>query len=321
MSELELPRLPARDPAGHKGTFGTVAVIGGCAERPTDESGGVHMVGGPALAALGALRAGAGLVRLVMPEPVLDAGLGIAPSATGIALPVDHQGLIVAHKAAFVIDGLLGEADCLVIGPGMGVGDGARAATLRAVAQDSTPVVVDADAINNLSTVAELVRDFRAPAVLTPHVGEFRRLAAGIGMNIGGDAPPQALEAEMLAQRLGCVVVLKSARTIVSDGHRTWENPESESRNSALATAGTGDVLAGLIGGLIAQFHRRPIVAGERTITSERLGGLSLFDCARLGVAAHARAARQWTQRAGADAGMLAAELADGLPAALQTLR
>lgn len=321
MSENELPRLPGRDPAGHKGTFGTVAVIGGCAERPTDESGGVHMVGGPALAALAALRAGAGLVRLVMPEPVLDAGLSIAPSATGVALAVDHQGLIVAHKAAFVIDGLLGEAGCLVIGPGMGVGDGARAAALRVVAQDAVPVVVDADALNNLASVAELARDFRAAAVLTPHVGEFRRLADAMGVSIDTGASPRAPEAEMLAQRLGCVVVLKSAVTIVSDGHRTWKNPESESCNSALATAGTGDVLAGLIGGLIGQFHRRPIVAGERTVTSERLGGLSLFDCARLGVAVHARAARQWTQRAGADAGMLAAELAEGLPAALQTLR
>ena len=93
----DLPSLPPRDPAGHKGTFGTVSVIGGCASDP-------RMIGAPALAARGALRAGAGLARLVLPAPVLDAGLVVEPSATGRAMPTDASGRVVPHEAARVID-------------------------------------------------------------------------------------------------------------------------------------------------------------------------------------------------------------------------
>lgn len=166
---LPLPPLPRRDPSGHKGTFGTVAVVGGCAQP------GVRMIGAPALSALAALRAGAGLARLVMPTPVLEAGLTITPSATGRPLPTDLTGAVVAHEAAAVIDELARTCDCIAIGPGLGLGEGARAAALRAVQQEEVPVVVDADAINNLAEVPELVRDLRAAAVLTPHPGEFRR--------------------------------------------------------------------------------------------------------------------------------------------------
>jgi NAD(P)H-hydrate epimerase len=317
------PRLPERDPHGHKGTFGTVAVLGGCCVRGLEEdTPGLTMVGGPALAALGALRTGCGLAKLVMPEPILAAGLTIAPSATGVPLAVDHDGAISAHKAAFVIDAILQAADCLAIGPGLGLGDGPRAAALRAVVQADVPVVVDADAINNLADIPELHRDFHAPAVLTPHPGEYRRLAAALNLNTDpADAAQRPAAAEQMAQRLGCVVVLKGAGTVVSDGQRTWVHAGPAAANPALATAGTGDVLAGVIASLIAQHHRRPIVAGERTVTSERLGGLSLYDCARLGVSAHAEAALIWAAEAGASAGLLAADLAAALPAALESLR
>src|SRR5690606_19702278 len=90
---LPLPPLPPRDPAGHKGTFGTVAIVGGCATPAT------RMIGAPALAALAALRAGAGLARLVMPAPILDAGLTITPSATGRPLPTDATGAVIPHEA------------------------------------------------------------------------------------------------------------------------------------------------------------------------------------------------------------------------------
>ena len=110
----------------------------------------------------------------------------------------------------------------------------------------------------------------------------------------------------------------ESAGTVVSDGVRVWV---CNTNNPALATAGTGDVLTGVVASLIAQFHKRPIVAGERTVTSEAQGGLSLFDCARLAVVAHARAADAWAASRGAKGGMLASELADLLPEAVESLR
>lgn len=312
---LPLPRLPARDPAGHKGTFGTVAVVGGCAGPDR------RMIGAPALAALGALRAGAGLVRLVTPEPILDAAIGIAPSATGVPLPTDQTGAIVPHDAAAVLDRQLAASDCLVIGPGLGAGVGAQAVSLRAVRQEETPVVADADAINALAEVPELHRDFRGAVVLTPHPGEYRRLADAL--NIAHDAvrdESRPAAAEALAQRLGCIVVLKGARTVVSDGIRTWVN---ESGNAALATAGTGDVLSGLIAAIIAQFvaPHDPLAALVDTPARERPDRpLDLFDAARLAVHAHGLAAERWTRRTGAAAGLLAAELADELPAVLAGL-
>lgn len=314
--------LPARDPRGHKGTFGTVLVVGGCAHGAGEEDDGVRMVGGPALAALAALRAGAGLARLMMPEPVLNAGLVIAPSATGVAIRVGPDDRIIGHHAARALDEALAGADALVIGPGLGVGPGESALSLRAVQQEETPVVVDADALNNLAQVPELWRDFRAQAVLTPHPGEFGRLGRALGIEIDAKSDPERAASE-LARRLGCVVVLKGARTAVSDGQRDWSR---EAPNPALATGGSGDVLAGIIGGLLAQHYRRPMIAGERSIPSERMGGVGLFDAACAGVIVHGRAAEAWCS-AGGDGkarltgGLLATDLLERIPSATERLR
>lgn len=297
-----LPRLPARAPDGHKGTFGTVAVIGG-------QAGATPMIGGPALAAVSALRAGCGLARLVMPSPIIAAGLVIAPSATGVSLAVDEREEIVAHLAAESFDRLLATSDCIAIGPGLGVSRGAAAISLRAVSQREAPVVVDADALNNLAGAPELQRDFHARAIVTPHPGEFARLARPLGVTADAASEASRVDAaEQLAQRLGCVVVLKGAATVVSDGQRSWT---CDVVDAALATAGTGDVLTGVISGIVAQFG------------ASRPGGaaLSLFDCARVGVQAHAAAAGIWRERSGASAGMLAMELSACVPAAVEMLR
>lgn len=316
-----LPALPAREARGHKGTFGTVGIIGGCAHRAAADStrAGLNMIGGPAFAALAALRAGAGLARLLMPEPILPHALTIAPSATGVALEVDRDGDIISHRAAESLDRLCAESKCIAIGPGLGVSDGARAIALRAVIQEICPVVVDADALNCLSEVPELRRDFHAMAVLTPHPREYKRIAAPLGINLDPANPAsRAPAAEALAQRLGCIVVLKGDATAVSDGQRTWTHAEP---NPLLATAGTGDVLTGLIAALIAQHHRSPIPAGSATILSEHRGGLSLFDLARLAVRIHANAAHAWRKRTKTTGGMLAADLIAEIPAAVEPHR
>lgn len=313
ITDEPLPILPARDARGHKGTFGTVGVVGGCALPAS------RMIGGPALTAIAALRSGCGLAKLAAPTGVLDAMLTIAPSATGVALPTDADGAVISHEAARVFDSLTRASDCVAIGPGLGAGEGVRSLAFRAINQEDRPVVVDADAINALAELPEFHRDFRATAVLTPHPGEFRRLAQSMGLDLDPIHPgTRADAAATLARTLGCVVALKGAGTVVCDGVRVWV---CNTNNPALATAGTGDVLTGVVASLIAQFHKRPIVAGERTVTSEAQGGLSLFDCARLAVVAHSRAADAWEASRAATGGMLASELADLLPAAVESLR
>lgn len=294
------PTLPARDPSGHKGTFGTVAVVGGCAR------GSVRMIGAPALAAIGALRAGAGLVRLVMPEPLLDAGIIMCPSATGRCLPVDAEGGLQSGDAVAAFDSAIAGTDALAVGPGWGEGEVVAALALRAVQQEDRPVVVDADALNALAGLPDLYRDFRARAILTPHPGEFARLAKSLRI---GRSPIVDAErpgaAEELARRLGCIVVLKGAGTVVSNGHDTWVSPH---RLACLGTAGTGDVLTGVIAGLMAQYAREP-------------SAMSLYDLACCAVEAHARAGERWSQTHHATGGMLAMELAAEIPGTLELLR
>lgn len=302
----DLPRLPSRAPSGHKGTFGTVVIVGGHADPHS------IMAGAPALAALGALRAGAGLARVLTPRELVPTILAICPSITCTPLPVDSAGAITAHHAAETLDAALINASALVIGPGLGASEGASALTLRAVQQQDVPVVVDADALNALARVPHLHKDFHAPTILTPHPGEYKRLADSLRITAdptSTDNRPRA--AELLAQRLGCIVVLKGAHTVVTDGHQTWISP---SGHHALATGGTGDVLSGVIAGLLAQHAR--IGPTRPTQTPP----LSLYDVARIAVFAHGLAGERWAAKHNADAGLLATELASELPSSLGQL-
>lgn len=301
-----LAKLPSRDPKGHKGTFGTVSVIGGCASADR------VMAGAPALAALGALRAGAGLVNLIVPRAIAGTALTVCPSATCTILPTTDLGQLIPSDCCAVIDTAAERSDCLVIGPGMGTDPAAANLTLRTLQQQDVPVVVDADALNALATIPDLHLDLRAPAVLTPHPGEFRRLAAALRISADptSDASRPAA-AEQMAQKLGVILVLKGAGTVVTNGLDTWICPAG---HPALATGGTGDVLSGVIAGLIAQHVRLAPVPG-RSAT-----GLSLLDAVRLAVLAHARAAERWAQIHKASSGMLATELASEIPAVLAEL-
>ncbi|MEM6394668.1 MAG: NAD(P)H-hydrate dehydratase, partial [Planctomycetota bacterium] len=188
--------------------------------------------------------------------------------------------------------------EVVAVGPGWGVGEG-RGEALRVLLGSGRRVVVDADGLNVLAGELRASGDAAHGGtpwasgggldwVLTPHPGEFGRLVEAVELEVrAGDRVGGAAE---LARRLGAVVVLKGSGTVVSDGRRVYVNPTG---NAALATAGTGDVLTGVIGGLMAQ-------------------GMGGFDAAVLGVWAHGRAAEVWT--AGREAGgMLARELADAV--------
>ncbi|QQS10137.1 MAG: NAD(P)H-hydrate dehydratase [Phycisphaerales bacterium] len=302
-----LPRVPARDPKGHKGTFGTVLVVGGCCR------GDARMIGAPALSAHAALRAGAGLVQLAMPAPIIQTGISLCPSATGLALRTHDDGSLITHEAAAQLDEAMARATAVAVGMGLGDAPDAAPLVLRLIQQEDAPVVIDADALNVLAQVPDLWRDFRAPCVLTPHPGEFQRLASAFRVTHDPtDAASRPLAAEALAQRLGAIVVLKGAGTVVSNGHETWV---CDRGHACLATAGTGDVLAGVIASLAAQH------AGTPPSPRMTVPRLSLFDIARLGVQAHALAGEMWASRHDTPSGLLAMELADLVPEAIESLR
>ncbi len=283
----EVPRIAARDASGHKGTFGRVLVVGGCSQSP------VVMVGGPALAALGALRAGCGLAELAMPESILVAGLTIAPSAVGHAIELDAHGTPTV-RALRGLEDRAALAEVVVCGPGLGD----RAASIvRSVIATAPRLVLDADALNALASDQGLCTALRArttgTTVLTPHVGEARRLACACGLT-------ELATAAELAGALGAVVALKSHETSIADGAHAWS---VRAGTSALATGGSGDVLAGIIAGLWAQQSECPV-----------------FDLARQAVCLHGLASVRWSAEHG-HAGMLAQELAASVPGELERWR
>jgi NAD(P)H-hydrate epimerase len=306
--------LPARDPQGHKGTFGTVVVVGGCAmglgtTPRAGDAGARVMFGGPVLCARAALRAGCGLVDLALPAPLVAGALAALESATAHALPVDAAGELDASGCASVLDPVLARATAIAIGPGLGGGHAVVQVVVRLLARESLPAVVDADALNALAATPRFDLDFRAPAILTPHPGEFGRLAASLGLPALADgASPEELHAaaQALARRVGAVVVLKGARTTVSDGLHAWS---VRAGTPALATGGSGDALAGICASLLAQFG-----------PASRARSLSMLDCARWAVVLHGMAAQRWSAAHG-QAGMLAHELCDSVPEAIEEAR
>lgn len=329
-SIADVARFLQRPVDGHKGTFGTVVVLGGCASGPR------FMLGGPAFSALAALRSGAGLAVLAVPRPLMTGALIVAPPATGVPLPVDGDGALQPAGVAEAIDGVLGSGSrtVLAIGPGLGRGTAQQQIVVRLVAQDEVPLVIDADALNALAELPDVARDLRAPAVLTPHPGEYHRLAQAFGLrtdSVGSEHPERRINAaEALSRRLGCVTVLKGHRTVVSDGLRSWT---CERGTPALGTAGTGDVLTGIVASFIAQFGAQSssqpslqsggqsgakrsgvgAAGGVTSISGPIASPLGLFECACLAVELHALSAERWAARHG-DAGMLATDLIAELP-------
>lgn len=268
----QLPDLPLRPDDGHKGTFGTVVVVGGSLRMP----------GAPALCATAALRSGVGLVKIAGALQVLSSVLAIQPSATGVGLK--DLGAVKADSQSV-----------LAIGPGLGQERGLDV-MVRGFLDWPNPLVVDADGLNALAVGGRFERAADQPWVLTPHPGEFRRLAESLGIEGDPIDPNQRpAAAAALARATNAVVVLKGQHTIVTDGKRAYRN---DTGNPVLATAGTGDVLTGLIAGLIAQ--------------SLPQGG-DVFDAAVLGAYLHGSAADAWKIKHGSR-GMLAMELAGELP-------
>jgi NAD(P)H-hydrate epimerase len=278
-------RLPERPPDGHKGTFGHVLVAAGSQGKS----------GAAALAAAGAARGGAGLVTIACPEglnPILEVKCTEAMTA-----PVaETAGQAFAAGAEKALVDLAHGRDAVVLGPGIGRADETLALVRRFAVRCERPLVLDADALLAFADEPGALAARRAPTIVTPHPGEAAALLGATPARLNADRPAAA---RRLAAETGAVVVLKGAATVTAaaDG-RLAVNPTG---GPLLATGGTGDVLAGLVGGLLGQ-------------------GLAAFEAAALAVFAHGAAADALAARRGA-AGALAGEVADALPDALRALR
>lgn len=230
--------LPDRDVLAHKGDFGRILLL--CGSR--------GYTGAAYLAAMGALRSGAGLVYLGVTESIY--AIEALKLNEPIVFPLPDEGGMLAVSAVEQIRELLPKMDAVLVGPGLGQSKGTLAALKTVLREFGGPVVLDADGINLLARHKYLLRGRTAPTVLTPHEGEFARLAGQI-------TPDRQTAAEMLAREMGCIVVLKGHGTIITDGVVCYQNTTG---NPGMAVGGSGDVLAGMITSLLGQ-HIVPLEA------------------------------------------------------------
>ena len=268
-------------------------------------AGSLDYAGAALLTCRAAGRAGVGLVTLAVPESLQPLFAAKVVEATTMALPEDDVEEVDPEPAlARILDH---EHDAIVVGPGLRPGLATTELVRELIAapgDDAAPIVLDAEALRSIATMDGWWLGDRRPAVLTPHAGEFARLRAGSGHETDADGDlveddaARVAAASDAAVTWGQVVVLKGARTVIAgpDGQVSvapFENP-------ALASGGTGDVLAGAIGSLLAQ-------------------GVAPYDAARLGVYLHGAAGDGVRERLG-DAGLLASDLPDGLAIARKRL-
>ena len=282
-----LPERPAR---GHKGTFGKVLAI----------AGSLDYAGAALLVCRAAGRAGAGLVTLAVPESLQPLFAAKVVEATTMALPEDDVEEVDPEPSiARILDH---DHDAIVLGPGLRPGLATtELVRMLLVAPDHEdnppPLVLDAEALRSMATLGEWWTGNLRPCVLTPHPGEFARLRAGAGSeeadgDIAGDDEARRTAATAAAEAWGQVVVLKGAKTVIAEPDGTVTIAPFE--NPALASGGTGDVLSGVIGALLAQ-------------------GMATGPAARLGVYLHGTAGDTVRDRIG-DAGLLASDLPDSIP-------
>ena len=276
------PLVPRRHGDEHKGSCGTAVVV----------AGSVGMTGAAALTADAALRSGAGRVHLGVPASLNDIVEGKLSEVMTRPLPEVRKRRCLSLRALGEVQAMLTRADVLALGPGLGCYRETAELVRRLVLRTEHPLVLDADGLNAFAGRADALKARSARLVLTPHVGEFARLS-GLDKQQIADAPMAV--ARDFASEFGTTLVLKGAPTVVAlaDG-RVAVNPTG---NAGMATAGSGDVLTGVIAGLMAQ-------------------GLGAGEAACLGVYVHGRAGDRAAERLG-EWGMRAGDIADEIALAL----
>jgi len=284
--EMVAARIPLRKPDGHKGDFGKLFAL----------AGSTGMTGAAAMAAKSALRSGCGLVKVGCPRATLPVIASLVLEATSCPLPD------VAKKGALALRGLgevrklAAEHDAVAVGPGIGMHHETSELVRRFVSTLDRPMVIDADGLNAFVGHTDLLAKIKAPAVLTPHPGEFMRLTDGAP--VPSDIHERIETARRFATANNLVLVLKGSPTIVADAQgNCYLNPTG---NSGMATGGSGDVLTGAIGSFLSQ-------------------RMSAINAAVCGVYVHGLAgdlaADELTERS-----VIAGDLIDFLPQAFETL-
>ena len=271
-----LALLPDRKENAHKGNFGRVLLL--CGSR--------GFTGAAYLAAMGALRTGAGLVYLGVPESIY--GIEAVKLNEPVIFPLPDESGRLSADAVPKILARLPQMDAVVLGCGLGQSQGAEGVVRWVLEQARCPVVLDADGINLIGRHRDVLRGRAGATILTPHQGEFVRL----GFPIGEDRMASARQA---ARELGCVMVLKGHGTCVTDGQREYINPTG---NPGMAVGGSGDVLAGIIGSLLGQ-------------------GLAPLEAAACGCWLHGAAGDKCSRELG-QYGMLPTDMLNALPRLLK---
>lgn len=297
MKSTPLPRLPKRQPDGHKGTYGRALLIGGSR----------GMAGSIALSGISCLKSGAGLVTLAVPDRCLETVASFHPAYMTVPLPDDKEGTLAKAALPKILE-LLESKDTAAVGPGLGQSTDVQRIVQELFASAPCPLVIDADGLNALAKAGAALEAADRPRILTPHPGEFARLEAALLDEPNSKKSDQATAskpnrerenaaAERLAAKYRVIVVLKGHRTFVTDGERTYEN---DTGNPGMATGGTGDCLTGTLTALLGQ-------------------KLAPFDAAVLGVHVHGLAGDLAAAACG-QVGMTALDLAEHLPAAFKAL-
>lgn len=268
--------LPDRDPWGHKGSFGKILLL--CGSR--------GFTGAAYLAAMGALRCGAGLVFLGVPESIY--AIEAVKCNEPVVFPLPDQDGMLSTLALEQIANRLEGMDAVLLGCGLGMSVGTQAVLELVMTQAKCPLVLDADGINLLAGHMDLLRGRQYPTILTPHDGEFLRL----GRTIGRD---RMASAAAFAREHGCILLLKGHRTCITDGSVCYENPTG---NPGMAVGGSGDVLAGMITALLGQ-------------------KLSPLEAAACGAWLHGAAGDECARKLG-QYGMLPTDMLDALPRLLK---
>lgn len=264
--------LPKRIPNTHKGDYGKVLLL--CGSR--------GYTGAAALAAMGALRTGSGLVYLGVPACIYE--IEAIKLTEPVVFPLPDDNGMFSEKAIFAIMELLNKMDAVLIGPGIGQSNGTFLTVKTVLEQFTGPVVVDADGINVLSEHIDILRSRTGPTILTPHEGEFVRL--------NGTIDSSRVDAAVnFADVTGSIIVLKGHNTVITDGRTCYINPTG---NPGMAVGGSGDVLAGVIVSLLGQ-------------------GASPLEAAACGAWLHGRAGDLCAQKLG-QYGMLPSDMIDVLP-------
>lgn len=280
MSAPKLPQLAPRGPDSHKGLFGHALLVGGSC----------NMSGAVSLAGKAALRSGAGLVTVATAADCQAVAASFEPSYMTIGLACDELGRI--NKLAYrQIADVAEKSTSIGCGPGMQLSDDIQHIVGRMYSELTQPIVFDADALNALAREPALFARHAGPRIVTPHPGEFSRLA-GIKQLDPSEREDRARD---FAIRGNLIVVLKGHHTIVTDGRSTYIN---KTGNPGMATGGCGDVLTGVITALLGQ-------------------GLSPFGAAQLGVHVHGLAGDLAAKELG-QVSMIASDLLDFLPQAFQ---